>query len=137
MSASVSPEDFDRLVQRALRRIPRRFKDEMRNLAIVVEPHPSAEQLEDVGIEPPDSLYGLYEGTPLPERSSGMPVEHPDRITLFSGPILEDAVDAEDAEIIVAETLIHECGHYFGLSEEEIEAIEDEYWQIYERELPE
>lgn len=129
MSLSLSPDGFERLVQRALQRIPRHFKNEMHNLAIIIERAPTRERLAEVGLAPPDTLYGLYEGTPLPERATGTPVEHPDRITLFFGPILEDAVDVDDAEVIVAETLIHECGHYFGLSEEEIEAIEEEYWE--------
>jgi hypothetical protein len=59
---------FERLVAEAITLIPRRFRDEMRNLAIVVEDEPSDATLEAVEIEPPDSLYGLYEGTPLPER---------------------------------------------------------------------
>lgn len=129
VSLTLAPEAFDALVQLALRRIPKSFRKAMQNLAIVVERAPTRERLADVGVTPPDTLYGLYEGIPLPERTSGMAVEHPDRITLFSGPILSDAVDIDDAEVIVAETLIHECGHYFGLSEDEIEAIEEEYWE--------
>jgi predicted Zn-dependent protease with MMP-like domain len=137
VSFTVTPEAFEALVQLALRRIPGRFRREMQNLAIVVERAPTRERLAEVGVTPPDTLYGLYEGIPLPERTSGMAVEHPDRITLFSGPILADAVDIDDAEIIVAETLIHECGHYFGLSEDEIEAIEEEYWENRDSQTPE
>ncbi len=137
MSINASPEAFEALVQLALRRIPGRFRQAMQNLAIVVERKPTRERLAEVGLTPPDTLYGLYEGIPLPERTSATAVEHPDRITLFSGPILADAIDVEDAEIIVAETLIHECGHYFGLSEEEIEAIEEEYWENRGSQTPE
>lgn len=137
MSLTLPPDAFEALVQLALRRIPGRFRRAMQNLAIVVERAPTRERLAEVGVSPPDTLYGLYEGIPLPERTSGMAVEHPDRITLFSGPILADAIDIDDAEIIVAETLIHECGHYFGLSEDEIEAIEEEYWETRDSEAPE
>ncbi len=120
---------FDRLVAEAVQSIPERFRDEMQNLSIVVEDEPADELLADMGIEPPDTLFGLYQGTPLPERTWGYGNTLPDRIVLFQGPI-EDCCDS-DAEVVVAigETLIHEVGHYFGLSEEEIQEIEDRYWR--------
>ncbi|MEO5896915.1 MAG: metallopeptidase family protein [Vicinamibacterales bacterium] len=121
-------ETFNALVEEALRDIPRRFREEIKNVAIVVEDAPSPELLADMQIEPPDSLYGLYQGTPLPERSWGYGNALPDRVTLFQRPIQEDADDHEDIIVCIAETLIHELGHYFGMSEEQIEEIEDKYW---------
>jgi predicted Zn-dependent protease with MMP-like domain len=125
----VTRKEFLHLVDEALATIPARFRDAMHNIAIVVEDEPSAEQLDEVGLEPPDTLLGLYEGTPLTERQWADGNRLPDKITLFQHPI-EDASDDEDDVIIaIGETLIHEIGHYFGLSEEEIEAIEEEYWR--------
>jgi len=121
-------ETFNALVEEALRDIPRRFREEIKNVAIVVEDAPSPELLSEMQIEPPDSLYGLYQGTPLPERSWGYGNALPDRVTLFQRPIQEDADDHEDIIVCIAETLIHELGHYFGMSEEQIEEIEDKYW---------
>ena len=109
--------------------IPRRFRREMRNIAVVVEDEPNAELLEEMEIEPPDSLYGLYQGTPLTERTSGYGNTLPDRVTLFKTPIEEDCDDEDDVRAVIGETLIHEVGHYFGLSEEEIEEIEERYWR--------
>ena len=60
----------------------------------------------------------------------------PDKITLFQGPIEESATDREDVVIAITETLIHEIGHYFGLSEEEIEEIEEHYWAQGDEEGP-
>ncbi|HKE84788.1 MAG TPA: metallopeptidase family protein [Vicinamibacterales bacterium] len=120
---------FERLVAEAILLIPKRFRVEMKNLAIVVEDEPSAELLEEMEIEPPDSLYGLYQGTPLPERSWPYGNHLPDRITLFQKPIEEDCEDEDDICAVIGETLIHEVGHYFGLSEEEIEEIEERYWR--------
>jgi predicted Zn-dependent protease with MMP-like domain len=120
---------FERLVAEAILLIPKRFRVEMKNLAIVVEDEPSAELLEEMEIEPPDSLYGLYQGTPLPERSWPYGNTLPDRITLFQKPIEEDCEDEDDVCAVIGETLIHEVGHYFGLSEEEIEEIEERYWR--------
>lgn len=121
-------ETFNTLVEEALRDIPRRFREELKNVAIVVEDAPSPELLAEMQIEPPDSLYGLYQGTPLPERSWGYGNALPDRVTLFHGPIQDDAEDHEDIIVCIAETLIHELGHYFGMSEEQIEEIEEKYW---------
>ena len=122
-------EAFGALVEEALQDIPRRFRQQITNVAIVVEDEPPTEVLADMGIEPPDSLYGLYQGTPLPERTWGHGNTLPDRVSLYQRPIEEDAEDHEDVVVCIAETLIHELGHYFGLSEEEIEAIEDKYWR--------
>jgi predicted Zn-dependent protease with MMP-like domain len=123
---------FEELVQEALRGIPRRFRQRFSNLAIIVEDEPSEELLASMGIDPPDTLFGLYRGTPLPSRSWDYGNVLPDTISIFQGPI-EDACDDEE-EIIgtIAETLIHEVGHYFGMSEEEIEAIESQYWHVPE-----
>ena len=120
---------FERLVAEAVRLIPARFRREMQNLALVVEDEPAAALLHDMGIEPPDSLYGLYQGTPLTERQWAEGNRLPDRITIYQRPIEEDAEDDDDALDMVAETLIHEVGHYFGLSEEAIEEIEEKYWR--------
>ena len=120
---------FLRLVDDALTTIPSRFRDALTNIAIVVEDEPSSQQLSEVDIEPPDTLLGLYEGTPLTERAWAHGNALPDKITLFQLP-LEDASDDEDDMVVaIGETLIHEVGHYFGLSEEEIEEIEERYWR--------
>jgi predicted Zn-dependent protease with MMP-like domain len=82
-----------------------------------------------VDLEPPDTLLGLYEGTPLPERAWAHGNVLPDKVTLFQGPIEDASDDEDDVVVAIGETLIHEIGHYFGLSEEEIEAIEERYWR--------
>jgi predicted Zn-dependent protease with MMP-like domain len=120
---------FLALVDEALLTIPERFRDAMQNIAIVVEDDPTAIQLDEVGIEPPDTLLGLYEGTPLTERQWADGNRLPDKITLFQRPIEDASDDEDDVVVAIGETLIHEVGHYFGLSEEEIEEIEDRYWR--------
>ncbi len=121
---------FESLVAEAIMLIPRRFRREMKNLALIVEDEPSRELLRQMEIEPPDTLLGLYHGTPLPERSATHGNTLPDVITIFQHPI-EDECDGDEDEIrgVIGETLIHEVGHYFGLSEEEIEEIEERYWR--------
>ena len=120
---------FEQLVAEAIRTIPSRFRDELKNIAVMVEDDPPEELLDEMEIDPPDTLFGLYQGTPLTERSWDYGNALPDRIVLYQGPI-EDASDTEDDVVVtVGETLIHEVGHYFGLSEEELEEIEERYWR--------
>jgi predicted Zn-dependent protease with MMP-like domain len=121
--------EFRALVDEALRTIPQDFRDALQNLAIVIEDVPSPAQLEDVGLAAPDTLLGLYEGIPLTERQWAHGNVLPDKITLFQQPIEDASEDEDDLVIAVGETLIHEIGHYFGLSEEEIEEIEERYWR--------
>jgi predicted Zn-dependent protease with MMP-like domain len=119
---------FEALVERALAGIPARFKEAMTNLAIIVEDEPASDLLADLGIEPPDTLLGLYQGTPLTERGGDVGDVLPDQIYLFQGPIERESDGEDDVVEAIGETLIHEIGHYFGLSEEEIEEIETNFW---------
>jgi predicted Zn-dependent protease with MMP-like domain len=126
----VTREEFRELVEEAIDTIPLKFAREVRNLAIVIEDEPSEALLDEMDMGPDDILLGLYQGTPMNERGWGYGNQLPDRITLFQNTIEEDCNDDED-EIVIAigETLIHELGHYFGMSEEEIMAIEERYWR--------
>jgi predicted Zn-dependent protease with MMP-like domain len=119
---------FERLVSDALATIPKHFRDAMKNLAIVVEDEPSPELLDEMEINPPGTLLGLYQGVPLTERHWGQGNTLPDRIFLFKGPIERESADEDDLVVAIGETLIHEVGHYFGMSEEQIEDIEERYW---------
>jgi predicted Zn-dependent protease with MMP-like domain len=121
---------FKQLVAEAIDSIPPRFAREIDNVAIVIEDRPSQELLDETETADDEVLMGLYQGIPLPERSSAHGNALPDLITLFQKTIEEECDDDED-EIVVAigETLIHELGHYFGLSEDEIMEIEERYWR--------
>jgi predicted Zn-dependent protease with MMP-like domain len=125
----VDRQAFQRLVEEALREIPRRFRDAMKNVAVIVEDEPPLHILEEMEIEPTDSLFGLYQGTPLPERGWGYGNALPDRISIYQGPIEEACEDDDEIRDCVAETVIHEFGHYFGMDEDQIEEIEERYWR--------
>ena len=123
-------EEFRELVEEAIDTIPLRFAREVRNLAIVIEDEPSEDLLDEMDMGPDDVLLGLYQGTPMNERGWGYGNQLPDRITLFQNTIEDDAGgDEDDIIIAIGETLIHELGHYFGMSEEEIMEIEERYWR--------
>ncbi len=123
-------EAFRELVEEAIDGIPPRFARQIRNVAIVIEDVAPPELLREMEIPDDEGLLGLYQGTPLTERTWGYGNTLPDKVTLFQHTIEEECESDED-EIVVAigETLIHELGHYFGLSEEEITEIEEQYWR--------
>jgi predicted Zn-dependent protease with MMP-like domain len=122
-------EEFRELVEEAIDTIPAKFAREVRNLAIVIEDEPSQDLLDEMEMEPGDSLLGLYQGTPLNERGWGYGNQLPDRITLFQQTIEDDCDDDEEIVVAIGETLIHELGHYFGMSEDQIMEIEERYWR--------
>jgi len=120
----VRRREFEALVERALRRLPKPFRERLANIAVVVEDWADEETLADLGIAPPDTLYGLYRGVNLTERDSSYGNVLPDTITIYQGPIEEDAVDEAEMADIVRDTVIHEIGHYFGLDDDTMEQIE-------------
>lgn len=126
----MTSERFAQLVEEALREIPRRFRKAMTNVAVIVEEAPSRELLAEMEMEPGETLFGLYQGTPLTERGWGYGNALPDRISIYRRPIVEDCEgDEDEIRMCVAETVIHEFGHYFGMSEDEIEEIEEKFWR--------
>ena len=116
---------FEALVEKSLRKLPRAFKEKVANIAVVVEDWADEATLTEMGIEPPDTLYGLYRGTDLTRRGSFYGGVLPDVVTIYQGPIQEDCETVEEMEDVVADTVVHELGHYFGLDDETMEQIED------------
>lgn len=119
--------DFDQIrkeVTGILDRLPRRFREQLRNVEFVVEERPSIELLREEGLDPRcDTLYGIYQGVPLPERSSLDPPLLPDKITIFAEPLMQDFPDPEELREEIRLTVLHEIAHYFGMDEEEVEDL--------------
>ena len=113
--------ELKREIAQILDSIPREFRSRLENVAIVVERRPGKNQLKALGLDPHHhTLYGLYEGTPLPERSATHSPLLPDKITIFSEPLIEDFPDPDELRDQLRATLIHEIAHYFGMDESEI-----------------
>jgi predicted Zn-dependent protease with MMP-like domain len=111
-------------VARLIDRLPREFRDQLRNVEFVVEDRPSRDLLLSEELDPEaDTIYGLYQGIPLPERSSLDPPLLPDKITIFAEPLLEDFPDLDDLREEIRLTVLHEIAHYFGMDEEELEDL--------------
>ena len=117
---------FEALVESALKQLPRPFKEKMANIAVVVEDWADDATLEEMGIEPPDTLYGLYRGIDITRRDTSYGNVLPDTIHIYQGPIEEDCEDEAEMAELVRDVVIHEVGHYFGLDDETMEGIEDD-----------
>jgi predicted Zn-dependent protease with MMP-like domain len=111
-------------VTRLIDRLPRQFRDQLRNVEFVVEDRPSRDLLLSENLDPDaDTIYGLYQGIPLPERSSLDPPLLPDKITIYADPLLEDFPDLDELREEIRLTVLHEIAHYFGMDEEEIDDL--------------
>jgi predicted Zn-dependent protease with MMP-like domain len=117
--------EFEDVVERALRALPRVFQDKLANIVVVVEDWADDETLEEMGIEPPDTLYGLYRGVDLTQRDSSYGNVLPDTVTIYQGPIEEDCESEEEMVDVIRDTVVHEIGHYFGLDDDTMHRIED------------
>ncbi len=116
-SLQVTPAAFDRLVHRAVATLPPQFKRWMENVVIAVQEEASEDLLDELEA---DELLGVYLGVPLTERHPDDPYQLPDQILLFRGPLVRACDTLEELEEEVRITVVHEVGHFFGLSEEEI-----------------
>jgi predicted Zn-dependent protease with MMP-like domain len=114
---------FERLVSRALRQLPREIREQMDNVAVVVEDEPTPDQLATSGVRPGDTLLGLYQGIPLTQRTSAYGLVLPDKVTIFRKPI--EACCASDQQIVrqIRQTVVHEVAHHFGLSEADLRRL--------------
>jgi predicted Zn-dependent protease with MMP-like domain len=109
----MSPAEFDKLVEAAMKIVPPRFRRQLKNVVFLVEPEP-----------PRPGLLGLYQGRPLPLRSVSDGFTLPDRIIIFQGPHERLARDRRDLLRLVRETVWHEVAHYFGMDERQVRAAE-------------
>ena len=109
---------FDRLVDRAVARIPQPFRAALDEIALVIDDEPSPEQLRENGLDADETLYGLYEGVPLDEWGGDW-VPVPTRIVLFRLPLEEDFPDPDDLADEVRITILHELAHHLGIEDED------------------
>ena len=118
--------EFEVIATEAFRRLPAHFRARCEGVVIHVEDYPTDEVLDTMGIQSELDLMGLFQGVGLPFQSESAPVQMPNMVWLYRVPILLYWAEHEEAlGAIIAHVLVHEIGHHFGLSDHDMEAIED------------
>ena len=121
-----SAEEIEAIARRTLDALPEPFARHLRDVVLLVEDFADEETLREMEINDPFDLTGIYEGLPLTEKSVDQSGTLPDRVRLFRRPILDEWADGPDTlEHLVAHVLIHEIGHHFGFSDEDMHALEE------------
>jgi predicted Zn-dependent protease with MMP-like domain len=101
--------------------LPREFRDRIQNVAVIVRDEPTREEIVSTGLDPEqDTLFGLYDGLSLTEQTASHPDIYPSRITIFRLPLLEECLDRKELIREIRLTVIHEIGHYFGLTDDDL-----------------
>ena len=111
---------FERLVQKALKRLPMELQQALDNLAIVIEDWPDPELIEEITGDSTEVIYGLFSGTPLPERRFEDSGDLPPVIVLYQRPLEEDFLDRGELACEVEITIVHELAHFMGFNEDAI-----------------
>lgn len=122
----VTEEEFEELVSEAIRSLPKKFKEKMENIVVVIESLPSRELLMEMKIKSPYGLLGLYRGIPYTRRGIWYRNVMPDKIIIFKKPIEVRCRNKDEIKESVRRVVVHEIGHYFGLGEADLRKIERE-----------
>jgi predicted Zn-dependent protease with MMP-like domain len=113
-------KDFEEIVKETLDELPEKYAREIDNVGVMVEAWPNWEDYYNARIHPSALLFGLYRGIPKTKRGVYYGGVLPDKIKIFAGPILTVSKSLADAKERIKKTVLHELGHYFGLSDEQI-----------------
>jgi len=122
-------ERFDEIVEKVLDSLPEEFGELLDNVVIFTENAPSAETLAESEIPEGETLFGLYEGVPLTERTHNYGLVAPDRITIFQKPIEEACESEDEVALQIRRTVLHEIAHFFGIEEGRMDEIESGWEQ--------
>lgn len=121
----IDPKVFDDMVAEAIDAIPERYMKRLENVAFIVEDEPSPDQRRQLNLRDHETLFGLYEGAPLPTRFGQIKIL-PDKITLFKTPLISASRDLTELKNRVKNTVWHEVAHYFGLDHGRIAELENQ-----------
>ena len=117
---SITEEEFQKYIEQSLELIPQNFKEKLENIVFIVEDYPSNHDLSRLGLNHKEQLLGLYSGVPYTHRNTYYMGVIPDRIILFQKNIQSICNSIDDLKAKIKEVVVHEIGHYFGMSEKEI-----------------
>ena len=125
-ASAPSPAEFEAAMRDTIARMPPELREKLSGVVLEVPEFATAEQLASVEIEDPYELTGLYEGTPLTEQSVWEPSRMPPVISLFRQPLLREMEETGVGFLeLVRHVVIHEAGHHFGFSDDDMHALED------------
>jgi len=115
---------FEQMVAEAMDALPAYFQEKMSNVELLIQPWPSAADLNRANVPPGHTLLGLYSGIPLTKRTHGYSLVPPDTITLYQGPIEAKAgANLQEIQQLVRHTVIHELAHHFGISDDRLRQL--------------
>jgi predicted Zn-dependent protease with MMP-like domain len=119
--------EFEKVVEQALESVPPVIRQALKNIVIMIEERPSLEDVEEIGLGRDTYLFGLFRGVPITgrsffERGGNLP----NQIILYKGELEDCCPSRRDLIRQISLTLIHEIGHYLGLSEKELRRLEAE-----------
>lgn len=119
----LSSDEFADLVRQALAEIPDMLRSYLEGVVIDIEALPDARTCAMMECDDPSELLGLYQGTPLTERSVELDAQLPDRIVIFQRNIERMCRSKREVVVEIRRTVLHEVGHHFGLDEDELEEL--------------
>jgi len=122
MTLTIRLDEFEQLTLEAIESLPQEFAQKMNNIDVVVESWPSSDHLRIAKVPKSHLLFGLYQGQPLTQRGSHY-TGLPDKISLFAGPMALVSHNRESLKLRIRLTLLHEIGHHFGMTEEQLRKI--------------
>jgi predicted Zn-dependent protease with MMP-like domain len=120
----LSDVKFRKLVSEAIDSLPKQYTENMKNVAVIVEDEPTIEQKNKLHLLDGETLYGLYEGIPLTERSGNYSLVLPDKITIFKNPILLNCPNIDLLKKQILRTVWHEIAHHYGLDHKRIQELQ-------------
>jgi len=120
---NISDQEFEAIVNEGIERVPSIYRDKLDNVAFIIEDEPSAGQRQKMSLRPGETLFGLYEGVPLPRRG-GVTKILPDKITIFKLPLMAASTSLAELRRNVGHTIWHEVAHYFGLDHARIDQLD-------------
>lgn len=124
MFESMTIEQFQEIVHQTVETLPEEFKKYLDNVDIQVETWPTPQDLQAIRAHPGTILFGLYRGIPQTKRGLNYTGALPDSIVIFAGPIISMSKNLPEAKEQIRKTVLHEIGHYFGMTEEDIRKAE-------------
>jgi predicted Zn-dependent protease with MMP-like domain len=123
----INEKEFEELVIEAIGELPEYFREKMENISIHIEDFPDKNILRQLGSHSPYSILGFYQGVPITRRGIHYRNVMPDRIMIFRKPIIRKNKSRQDIKDNIKQVVLHEVGHYFGLNEQQLKIIEQEY----------